>query len=138
MTMADENQVKRYLAYWFQLGKKVLLRNGEALLPHPIIRGDRYSDEFEQCWQQLLDHQSGDCYLEGTTQTIRELLSPNWEISSCSRCQMPIPMIDLGPQSCLCPCNDLPDWPNNQLPCPREPINTKNQLQSILNKLRNS
>jgi hypothetical protein len=136
MSTASENQVKRYLAYWFQLGKRVLLRNGEAILPHPIIRGDRYSEEFEQCWQQLLDHHSGDCYLEGTTQTIQELLSPRWEITSCSRCQMPVPMVDVGLQSGLCPCHDLSDWPNNELPKPREPINTKDRLKYLVHKLR--
>jgi hypothetical protein len=51
--MASENQVKKYIAYWFQLGKKVLIRNGsEALLPKSVIVGDLYSPEFEDCWQK--------------------------------------------------------------------------------------
>ncbi len=136
MIMASEDQVKRYLAHWFQLGKRVLRHNGDAILPDPIIKGDRYSEEFEQCWQTLLDHQSGDCYLEGTSETIQELLSPRWEISSCSRCQMPVPMIDLGLQSGLCPCNDLSGWPNNELPTPREPINSKDKLNFLAHRLR--
>jgi hypothetical protein len=65
--MASEQQVKRYLAYWFQLGKKVVIRNGNsALSPQPVMTGDRYSDEFESIWQQILSPDSGDCYLEGT------------------------------------------------------------------------
>jgi hypothetical protein len=42
--MASESEVRKYIAYWFQLGKKVLIRNGsEALLPKSVIAGDRYS-----------------------------------------------------------------------------------------------
>jgi hypothetical protein len=134
--MASENEVKRYLAYWFQLGKRVLLRNGEAIIPHSIIKGDRYSEEFEQCWQKMIAPETGDCYLEGTTQTIQELLTPRWAINSCSRCEMPVPMLDLGVQSGLCPCNDMSDWPNNDLPKPREPVETKERLNFIVNKLR--
>jgi hypothetical protein len=53
--MASEQEVRQYLAYWFQLGKKVLIRNGqESLLPQPVIQGDRYSQAFEDCWQQIL------------------------------------------------------------------------------------
>ena len=59
--MASENQVREYIAYWFQLGKKVLIRNGsEALLPQPVITGDRYSHEFEECWQKIISPDSGD------------------------------------------------------------------------------
>lgn len=74
--MAAQDQVRQYLAYWFQLGKKVFIKNGEAaLLPQPVIRGDRYSDEFEECWQQISSLHSKDCYLEGTDQSIAELLT---------------------------------------------------------------
>jgi hypothetical protein len=87
--MATEQQVRQYLAYWFQLGKKVFTHNGQvALLPYPVIEGDRYSGKFEECWQQLLLPETGDCYLEGTRQTIQELLSPAWDIHPCARCAM--------------------------------------------------
>jgi hypothetical protein len=53
--MASEQQIKRYLAYWLQLGKKVVIRNGDLTLqPQSVIAGDRYSDEFESIWQQIL------------------------------------------------------------------------------------
>jgi len=69
--MASKHEVKQYLAYWFQLGKKVMTNNGSAsLLPQPVIEGDRYSDEFETTWQQIISQDSGDCYLEGTQETI--------------------------------------------------------------------
>jgi hypothetical protein len=136
--MASEQQVKKYLAYWFQLGKQILLRNGqEKLLPKIIIQGHRYSEEFESCWQSILQS-AGECYLEGTAQSVKDLLSPRWEISPCARCDMPIPIIQLGIQSDLCPCNDLANWPNQELPKPRSPVDSSVHLSNIqfrLNRL---
>ena len=135
--MADLNEVKQYLACWFQLKKKVLLRNGqEELLPQKIIEGNVYSPEFESCWQRILDPQSGDCYLEGTTQTIHQLLSPIWNLSPCVRCKMPVPNMDLGCQHSLCPCQDLADWPNLELPIPRPPLDSLAHLQGIQQRLK--
>lgn len=137
--MASEQQVKRYLAYWFQLGKKVVIRNGQSqLLPKPVIAGDRYSDQFESIWQEIISPDSGDCYLEGTKETIAELLTPKWEIDPCARCEMPVPMIKVGLPPELCPCNDLPTWPNTDLPAPREPISSLGRLQSIRDRLSQS
>ncbi len=64
-SMANEQDVKRYLAYWFQLGRQMIVGNGRAyLLPQPVLKGDRYSEEFEECWQEIRS-QAGDCHLEG-------------------------------------------------------------------------
>jgi hypothetical protein len=134
--MASQDQVRQYLAYWFQLGKKVLIRSGEtALLPQPVIRGDRYSPEFEECWQQIVSPQSKDCYLEGTHQTIAELLGASWEINPCARCEMPVPVPSLGMPALTCPCIDLPNWPDMEMPQPRSPINTQSQLIQIRDRL---
>jgi hypothetical protein len=133
--MASQENVKKYLAYWFQLGKKVVLGNGqEILLPKSIIEGDRYSKEFESCWQQILANQSTS-YLKGTEQTIEQLLSPMWDIDSCARCGMPVPAIELGIQPNNCPCDDLPNWPNTELPSPRAPINSTARLHRIRERL---
>jgi hypothetical protein len=135
--MASEHQVKQYLAYWFQLGKHVLIRGGQTgLLPQPVIRGDRYSPEFEECWHRVQSADAGDCYLEGTNQTIAELLSPVWELNSCSRCSMPVPIKSLGVGDLECPCIDLPDCPNTQIPQPRAPINNQILLGQIRDRLR--
>ncbi|MEQ9548320.1 MAG: hypothetical protein RIM23_01690 [Coleofasciculus sp. G3-WIS-01] len=135
--MASEQQVKRYLAYWFQVGKKVVVRNGENVLqPQRIIAGDRYSQEFEELWQYLLSPESGDCYLTGTSQTISELLTSKWDLEPCSRCDMPVPMFNVGSPPESCTCNDLSNWPNTDLPTPREPINTQNRLSAIHQRLR--
>lgn len=134
--MASQNQVKQYIAYWWQLGKKVVIRNGEQkLLPETIIVGDRYSQEFEACWQQILSPDSGDCYLEGTDETIAQLLTPEWDIILCCRCVMPIPLRTLGMPPNSCPCNDLPSWPNSDLPHPRSPVDTTAHLSSIRHRL---
>ncbi len=134
--MASQHQVKEYLAYWMQLGKKVLIQNGQVALFSPsIIQGDRYSPEFEHCWQQTLLPSSGDCYLEGTHETITELLSPTWEIIACGRCAMPLPIRTVGMPPQCCPCHDLLAWPNLDLPTPRSPISTNTCLQEICQRL---
>lgn len=137
--MSSYRQVKQYLAYWFQLGKKVLLRNGEqSLLPQPLFEGDRYSPEFEKCWQEILSPESGDCYLEGTDVPISELLTNAWEIEECARCAMPVPARTRGMPASCCPCFDLPSWPNLDMPQPRLPANTQQHLHEICNRLMKS
>jgi hypothetical protein len=134
--MASPENVKRYLAYWFQLGKKVIIKNGdEAVLPQSVLNGHCYSDEFEKCWQIVTDLQNKDCYLEGTSQTIQELLSSRWAITPCARCEMPVAMIDLGIQGALCACDDLDNWPNNELPPPRAPIDSQEIIEEIRDSL---
>lgn len=137
--MASENHVRQYLAYWFQLGKKVLIRNGEeALQPKPVFNGNQYSEQFEECWQKIISPSSGDCYLQGTNETIAQLLTPAWELMKCARCAMPIPMATKGMPPEACPCCDLPSWPNSEIPKPREAVNSQNHLNSIRNRLNRS
>ena len=134
--MASPNQVRQYLAYWFQLGKRVLIRNGEeALRPEKVIQGDRYSDEFEDCWRKILSPDSGDCHLEGTEETIAELLTPAWDVDPCARCSMPVVIRNVGMPVAACPCFDLSGWPNTETPLPRSPIDTQAHLNGILNRL---
>ena len=132
--MASDHHVKQYLAYWFQLGKKVLICNQQIMLPQSVIRGDRYSQEFEDGWQPILA--SGDnSYLEGTEQTIAQLLTPAWEVEGCARCSMLVPVRSVGIPSLFCPCNDLTSWPNTEIPAPRSPVNTQAQLTDIRDRL---
>lgn len=134
--MASEQEVKKYLAYWFQLGKKVILRNGEQTIkPLSIIQADRYTQDFETCWQQIQSTDLSACYLEGTEQSIAQLLSPAWELNSCARCYMPIPVLSVGVTALSCPCNDLPTWPNTEVPAPRSPVDTQAQLSDIRDRL---
>ncbi len=135
--MASEQEVRQYLAYWFQLGKKVILNNGQqAIKPKLVIQGDRYSQDFENCWQQLRSSNLSECYLEGTEHSIAQLLSPAWEMNSCARCSMPVPVPSVGVPSLSCPCNDLPMWPNTELPAPRSPVDSQAQLAGIRDRLR--
>ncbi len=134
--MASPQAVKKYLAYWFQVGKKLIISNqNKVILPRQIVCRDRFSEEFEECWNLVSNPQTGDCYLEGTNYTIQELLSPKWEITNCARCDMPVPMIEVGVQDSSCVCNDIENWPNNELPSPREPINNQQQLNRIRQSL---
>jgi hypothetical protein len=134
--MASSDQVKRYLAYWFQLGKPLVLNNRqETLLPNPVLQNNRYSSEFEACWNRVLEFDGNGCYLEGTSQSINELLSSHWDIEPCARCAMPVPMVSLGAQGLDCPCNDLDTWPNSELPQPRSPVDSRAQLNQIRDRL---
>ncbi len=134
--MASVDQVKKYLAHWFQLGKEVVLGGGrETVLPQPVLQGNGYSAEFEACWQRLLTPDAGDCYLQGTEITIAALLSDRWEVIDCARCEMPVPQAIAGLPPLLCPCHDLHGWPNAELPAPRSPVNTHHYLGSIRERL---
>ena len=133
--MASPEEVRKYLAYWFQLGKHLKFDQGETLLPNPVIAGNRYSAEFEACWQRVLAVEGKSCYLDGTDQTIAELLSGRWDLASCARCGMPVPLVNVGIQSAPCPCFDLPTWPNLDLPLPRLPIESQQQLEQIRARL---
>lgn len=134
--MASEQQVRQYLAAWFQLGKKVVLGKGtEKLLPQPVIKGDRYSAEFEECWQRIIAEGTKESYLEGTDETVAQLLAPEWELILCSRCVLPIPVPTAGLTPTACPCFDLSNWPNTDLPRPRQPVNSQARLQGIQQRL---
>jgi hypothetical protein len=132
--MATEQQVRQYLAYWFQLGKRVQVKSGEALQPRRVIAGDRFSAEFEACWQQV-SASPAQAYLEGTHQTIAELLTPAWEIDPCSRCAMLVPVKTLGLPPDNCPCFDLPTWPDTATPAPRLPIDSDALLRRLRDRL---
>ncbi len=134
--MADETSVKQYLAYWFQAGKRIILSpEGKAYCPRVVIQGDHYSPEFENCWSYLVKEESDGCYLEGTPQTIHQLLSQKWDIASCARCDMPVPVLVFGAAAGECPCSDLPNWPNDDIPRPRSPVSSSEQLRAIRDRL---
>lgn len=135
--MASIIEVQQYLAYWFQLGKKMILsKSDRTLLPHKVYEGDRLSAEFLSCWEEIISNPEENPHLEGTYQTISELLSPKWDIIPCARCNMPVPMINLGFISPSCPCADMDSWPNQELPPPRAPINTHQHLDKLTQRLQ--
>lgn len=135
--MASLEQVKHYLAYWFLAGKKVYINNGqETRQPTSVLQRDQFSSEFESCWQEILSPESGYCYLQGTEQTIEELLSSDWELHPCSRCEMPIPLKQSGTKIGPCPCIDLKNWPNDELPKPHLPVNNQKHLSELSHRLQ--
>jgi hypothetical protein len=134
--MASLAEVKEYLAHWFQLGKKVYINNGDTeLLPQHIFHNMDYSAEFERCWELVLSDRSGDCYLEGTSQTIAELLTPSWDLVDCARCSMPIPLPVAGIPAESCACVDLPNWPNDEIPSPISSVAVRSRLVDMQNRL---
>lgn len=134
--MASSAEIKTYLAYWFQLGKQVLNDNGQtSYKPETVIQGDHFSPEFERCWNAIMSVGGNALYLEGTDETIADLLSPEWEITNCARCEMPVPIPQVEITERLCPCNDLPAWPNEEIPQPRLPINSSKRLHTLKERL---
>lgn len=134
--MASPQQVKDYLASWLQLGKPI--RVGLQQEPYSVqrvVQGDRYSPEFEALWQYVQGPESGDCSLDGVVPTVAELLTDQWEIIDCSRCQMPVSLPVAGIASSECPCHDLSNWPNTDLPQPRSPVDSGKHLRSIYQRL---
>jgi hypothetical protein len=132
--MASPQEVRQYLAHWFQLGKSININHGQTLRPQRIFHVNEYTAEFEDCWQQAIAAQ--DCYLEGTNQTIADLLSAQWDLVACARCTMPIPLPAVGlPQDQHCPCNDLPNWPNQELPLPRSPVEVVTKMDDLRQRL---
>ncbi len=135
--MASDTKVQQYIAHWFQLGKGIQTHQGEVLKPKRVFYGDKYTPEFEACWQHII--QDSECYLEGTDQTISQLRSGGWAISECSRCAMPIPKVVAGmSEQHSCPCNDIPNWPNDELPMPRSPIEVGAKTQEVRQRLANA
>lgn len=132
--MATEQDVRKYLAYWFQAGKPVVSLQGDSCRPELVIAGDRYSDAFEALWQAVLSKKQA-YYLAGTDQTVADLLSEAWEIDSCARCDMPIPAASVGVGAATCPCSDLPTWPNFELPQPRSPVSSTDRLNRLRDRL---
>ena len=133
--MASVSQVKSYLAYWFQLGKPIVFQKSQAqCLPSPVFQGSQFSPAFEQCWQQVIQDVT-DCHLQGTDQTIADLLAGEWDITACARCDMPVPMPVRIVETSACPCADLPTWPNDEVPQPRMGVSNTTHLQNIYQRL---
>ena len=136
--MASSEQVKLYLTYWLQIGKKLLRGDGQEVdFTQNVVNYDSYSDEFEQCWQEILAQQGNDFYLEGSELGFDKLFSSQWDIAKCARCSMLIPKLELGVQAPGCPCDDMPSWPNIELPLPHDPVNNISRLNAIKKRLLN-
>ncbi len=135
--MALRSHVKTYLAYWFQLGRGLRMPPDDRLVKFRTILADgHYSREFEAIWQQLTDPWiASHSYLDGTEQTISQLLEPSWEINDCARCGLPIPMQDRGLPCLSCPCSDLEDIPDIESLPPREPIDSQVILKQLCRRL---
>jgi hypothetical protein len=129
--MAASQDVKDYLACWFQLGKKVVFPKTEkSCCPVSVLGSRGYSQEFERLWAEI-QQSPQDCYLEGTDQSVKELLSEVWEIVACARCTLPVPAGHAHIPCPGCPCADLDLWPNLDLPLPHLPVNGILHLQRL-------
>ena len=133
--MATHHEVKQYLALWFQLGKSVENdRTGERFCIRQIAYGSGYSWDFERCWH-CIERNPSRFHLDGDPHTIADLLTPQWEIQTCPRCVMPVPLSVLGCSAGPCTCHDLPLWPNTEIPQPHLPVSDTEHLSTICSRL---
>ena len=143
--MATTAEVRHYLATWFQMGKGIQLSqpSGLTLLRPASVLGEvkAYSTEFETCWQQISAH-TDQCYLEGTCETVANLLTGSWAIENCGRCQLPIAMQARGSrQPDSCPCADVMELPNLETLPPRPnpaQFGIRNSLRGLHHRLNAS
>lgn len=137
--LTTPDPIKAYLAHWFQLGKKLYIKSGQAqLCPSPVLIPGGYSQEFEACWAYINSGQAGDCYLEGTQETIAQLQQQQWEIIRCARCAMPVALPQNGLPPSSCPCAGLENWPNLELPSPHSPTNNQTELRNLQLRLEDA
>lgn len=107
--------------------------------PQQILSDNTYSREFETLWSQLQEPTiAAHSYLDGTEQTIAQLLGNDWDIDPCARCGLPIPLKTQGLPiaTYTCPCSDMSNLPNLELLPPREPVSSHLRLQRICARLR--
>ncbi|MBE9070613.1 hypothetical protein IQ260_28645 [Leptolyngbya cf. ectocarpi LEGE 11479] len=134
--MASQQEVQHYLAYWFQLGKPIHIKNGRLTQrPIPVLEGNQFSRAFKDCWKTIMAIGGRDCYLDGTQETVEQLLSPQWEIADCARCSIPVAMQTVMPVAQLCACGDIDHWPNNELPAPHMPVNNNTHFSRLKARL---
>lgn len=136
--MASSEQVKQYIASWLQLGRSILVEdNGDTrgISAAKVIEGDRYTQDFEEIWQLISTSKSDRSYLQGTNETVAQLLAPSWEIVHCSLCNMLIALPQVGAKAAPCPCHDLSGWPDNNLPIPTGAHDSQFSLQKICQRL---
>jgi len=134
--MASQEQIRSFLAHWFQLGKPVVLAGDrDECLPCPVYYKNGYSQSFEECWQRIMESRGEGCYLKGTTQTVAEMMTSGWEVTPCARCEMPVAVPTLGTMKFPCPCHDLHTWPNYDVPTPRMAVDDGHHLGEIHRRL---
>jgi hypothetical protein len=135
--MASRTLVKNYVAQWMQMGKPVSLSTqGEQVRLYKILQGEKYSPSFNQLWDEISTTKAQEAYLNGTNQTISDLLSNKWEIIACARCNLLVPSIDIGPRTPVCcPCDDLPNHPNLELVSPHVPVTLASHLDDLCDRL---
>jgi hypothetical protein len=135
--MALPTEVKTYLSYWFQLGRGLRMPPQARLVKPPAVLADgRYSTEFEAIWQELMQPSiAAQSYLEGSEQTIAQLLDPSWDIQDCARCSLPVPIKVAGLPAESCPCDDMRQLPDLSVMPPRAPIDSQAMLRRLCERL---
>jgi hypothetical protein len=138
--MASTAELRDYFAYWLQLDKGLVLDGVQvepiAVIQQDTLRGDRLSSAFEDLWARAL-RSPQKTYLDGTSVSLAELLTGEWEMVLCARCPMPIPLKVGGGTEGACPCHEMTDWPNSETIVPHLPVSTPDRLSKLCDRLKN-
>ncbi len=142
--MATPAHVRDYLSAWFQLGKAVVAdepNGSRRILPNHVLNQSGLSTVYETVWAYIQSHAT-QCHLEGTEQTIADLLSDSWDLEDCYRCGILAPIPTRGRCQSLgpCPCADLAYWPSDETLPPRpanERFNNLSRLERVQSRLSN-
>ncbi|MEI6429769.1 MAG: hypothetical protein WCO45_15505 [Pseudanabaena sp. ELA607] len=136
--MASSKSVKQYIAQWLQLGQGLDVPGQNRLMQQrSTVVGGNFSSAFEQLWQEITQPSLiSQVHLHHTHETIEQLLSNEWEILPCARCNCLVACLSLGArQPKPCPCDVLHNFPNLDSLPPRLPVHTNNHLGQIRDRV---
>ncbi|MEN9218217.1 MAG: hypothetical protein Q6J33_04325, partial [Gloeomargarita sp. DG_2_bins_126] len=103
--------------------------------PQVVTQAGQYSSEFNALWQEMERRGLQHFYLAGTQVSLAQLCSDAWDIATCSRCTMPVPIKVAGIMTEPCPCADLDLWPNLELPLPHGAVDSQAHLTQVQARL---
>ena len=136
--MASSKLVKQYLAQWLQLGQSLEVPSqGRHIQQRTTVMGGSFSSAFDKLWQEITQPSLiNQVHLYYTHETIGQLLSNEWDILPCARCNCLVACLSLGArQPHPCPCNALPNFPNLDSLPPRLPLETTHHLAQIRDRV---
>jgi hypothetical protein len=136
--MASSKLVKQYLAQWLQLGQSLEVPSeGRQIQQRSTVTGGNFSSAFEKLWQEITQPSLiNQVHLYHTHETVGQLLSSEWDILPCARCNCLVACLGLGArQPNPCPCNALHNFPNLDSLPPRLPVATTDHLVQIRDRV---
>jgi PleD family two-component response regulator len=92
--MSNEEVLMGYVAYFLSRGKTIVTpHHSQIEFKDHVYEYYGYNYNYINFWQKIRQlKEFGDFYLMGDTHSFDELLTGNYTVNSCSRCNLPIPI----------------------------------------------